>query len=529
MAGAAGGFILVRYLVNHMAIAQYGVVELLDTMVIVTMLSDVGIRGALGRHLVEHISQGNDRRMNELLTLSALCYALIGVALFLACWLGAPFAVRYFNVSPDQQEPATLIIRLFIPTYTLLTFLATSYGAVIESHHRFDIVDLTHVLEIVLRLALIFVAIGVLDWGLEGWAFGYAASKVLALLVYAFFGHRLSPGISYRPQYLNFAASHELFSLGGLVFVYNTVFKLTAQTDPFILSRAIGTTAVGLYKPAYRVATAASPFVAVLNRQLRPLATSYYVKGRIDLVRELLVRGTKISMILSMPFTIIFLCFALPLVQLWLEKPEFRVTGYLLMLWSLADFAANAAGAQWQVMLGLNRVRFMVLVQSVGAALNLVASIVIVATLVRWGWSLQTCVLSIVAPTIVTAWAQRVIITVHVARETEIGLWTYFRHGFLPAILVGVGLGAVGAATVFFARPDSWLSLLSCIAITVVAWLPLSWLIGFDHADRARVWRVVNRFRGRLAGKPVAAGSISSVFAAAEPRLDAVDSTLADV
>jgi O-antigen/teichoic acid export membrane protein len=492
LAGAAGGFVLVAYLVRRLGVVDYGVVELLDGLVVFAMLSDLGIRGALGRHLTEHIARGDQRRVNELLTVSALCYLAIAAGLMLICWFFAPLLARGLRITGSQQEAAIWLVRLFVPAYTLTMFVGTSFTAVIESHHRFDIVDLAHTAEVALRLLLIYLAISLAGWGVAGWAAGYLLAKLLSTVVYAAYAWRLSPGIRIGSGSLDWSSAGELFSLGTLMLVYQAVMKLSAQTDPFILSGYLGPAAVGLYRPAFRVVMAASPFVAVVNRQLRPLATSYFVRQEHERLRELLVRGTKISLLLSLPFAVVFFCFAQPLVELWLGGSQFDVTAWVLVLWTLAELAANAAGAQFQILLGMNRIRFIVAVQSVAAVLNVGASIAVVGLLAAWGWGTNACLLAVVVPTIVTAWLQRALVSVRVAREVEIGVRRYLKQGFLPAGLVGALLLATGLAVRSMIWLDTWPRFLAASAAIGAAWLVLTWLLGFDDVDRRRFRRVVS-------------------------------------
>lgn len=511
LVGAVGGFVLVRYLVDSLGITEYGVVELLDTLVVFTMLSDLGLRGALGRHLTEHVARGDQRRVNELLTLSVACYLVIGLALFGALWFAAPWLATLFRIQGAERDSTIWLIRLFVPSYTLAMFVGTSFSALIESYHRFDWVDLTHTLEIVLRLTLIAVAISVLGMGLKGWAAGYLLAKLIAASIYAWQARRLSPGVAIAPRYLGWSASRELFTLGGLMLVYQLVLKLSAQTDPLVLGGFLGPTAVALYKPAFRLITAASPFVAVLSRQFRPLATDYHVQGRHELVHELLVRGTRLSLLLALPFSTVLFCFAFPLVRLWLAKPEFEITAWLLMLWVLADLAASAAGTQFQLLLGVNQVRFVIATQAVAAMVNLGASLALVAWLTATGRGVNACLIAILVPTIATAWLQRLLVTWHVAGVTQLGLWRYLRSGFLPAAVVGAILMVFGIGLNWLARPQSWQALAICAVMVGLVWLALTWLIGLDSEDRRRIIRLARRSRDpKPVAEPTAASATQS-------------------
>lgn len=498
LAGGVGGFLLVRYLIARLGIGEYGVTGLLDSLVVFAMLSDLGIRGALDRHLTEHMARGDHRRMNELLSIAALCYVGIAAALTLVCWLCAEPLVQLFKIGGAEHATALWLVRLFVPAYTLTTFVGTSFRAVIESRHRFDISDEIHTAEIIVRLLLI-VAFIEMGWGLVGWAAGYLIAKMLAAVVCAVVAWRLEPAIAIGRGYLNWSVSGELFGLGSWMLLYQTVFRLNAQTDPFILASFMGPIAVGFYKPAFWLMAAAQPFAGVLNRQLRPLATNYFVQNRRDLLGELLIRGTRTSFVLSLPFVVVFTLFAHPLVALWLNDAQFGVTAWLLILWSLADLPANIGNAQFFVMLGMNRVRYLVTVQTIAALVNVAASIALVAWLVARGASTNTCILAIIVPTLIVAWIQRLVVSMHVAREIGLGLGRYFYHGYLPPLVVGACLALVGVVVRWALPHATWPSLVLSVLLVGLAWLPMTWWLGFDDEDRHRVRRLVSRRRQRRA------------------------------
>lgn len=501
LAAGIGGFVLVRFLIDRLGIAEYGVAELLDTLVVFTMLSDLGLRAALGRHLTEQIARADHRRINELLSVSALCYVGIAALLLATCWILAEPLTTLFRIEGEHRATAVWMIRLFVPTYTLAMFVGTSFAAIVESHHRFDIVDSIHAAEIVLRLAIIFGLIGGFGWGLTGWAAGYLIAKLLAALAYIVSAWRLSPTIAISPRYLSREAGRELFALSGLMLVYQSVVRLSAQADPFILSSFLGPTAVGLYRPAFRVTAATQPFIGVVNRQLRPMATHYFVTGRRELLGELLARGTKVSLMLSLPFAVFLIGFAHPLVRLWLGDSKFEVTAWLLVLWTIADLAAHVGNAQFFILLGMNRMRFMTSVQSLVALVNVAVSIGLVAWLVSQGASRETCVLGIIVPTLVLAWGQRFVVSIHAARETGISVRRYFVQGWLPPLLVGAVLGLWGAALHFALAPDTWLKLALAGLLIVAAWAPLIWWFGFDDEDRRRVRGILSRRKGAATGE----------------------------
>jgi hypothetical protein len=150
-------------------------------------------------------------------------------------------------------------------------------------------------------------------------------------------------------------------------------------------------------------------------------------------------------------------------------------------------------------MLGMNRVRYLVTVQTIAALVNVAASIALVAWLVARGASTNTCILAIIVPTLIVAWIQRLVVSMHVAREIGLGLGRYFYHGYLPPLVVGACLALVGVVVRWALPHATWPSLVLSVLLVGLAWLPMTWWLGFDDEDRHRVRRLVSRRRQRRA------------------------------
>ena len=496
VAGAAS-FWIVAFLVDQMPRERYGVIVLMTWLVGMLLMVDAGIRTAMGRQLAEHIAAGNLSRINELVTSVLAGFSVAAIVAEAVVFAGAGLIVDLLKITGPDRVVAIALVRYFVVPYALMQFVTAILGALVEAEHRFDLVDAAHIAEIVSRASLIALAVGLWQFDLHGWAGAMLISKGIGLALTFLVAWRVVPTLRLGGGNLRRNVVDELSSLAGVTFVQQLVLKLTSQTDVPLLSSRYGPASAAFYNPALLLVTFAQPFSAVLSRQLRPLATAYFTSGRHDLVRELLVRGTRIGALMAVPFTVVFLAFAFPIVRFWLGE-GFDATSWTLIAWAVADLVSNAMGAQWQVMLGVNRVRFLTAVQTIAAAINIAASVVIVFWAKAAGWPMEWAIPAIVLPTIVLSWLQRAVITMHVTRTLEVGLGHYLLHGFAAAVVVGAILAAVACSVQLLAPATTPVALLAEIGLTMLVWAPLAWWLGFDAHDRRRALEAVAALRKRF-------------------------------
>ncbi|MBX9791261.1 MAG: lipopolysaccharide biosynthesis protein [Pirellulales bacterium] len=528
LVGGATSFWIVAFLVREFSPERYGITVLMSWLVVMLLMIDGGIRTAMGRQLAEHIAAGNLQRINELITSVLAGISVAAVAAQLVALAAGGAIVDLLQITGPDRAVAMALVRYFVVPYALMQFVTALFGALVEAEHRFDLADAAHIAETICRALLIALALGALGLELHGWAAAMLVSKGIGLGLSAAVAWRVVPTLRLAGRNLRRNIVDELSGLASVTFVQQLVQKLTSQTDVPILSSLYGPAAAAFYNPALLLVTFAQPFSAVLSRQLRPLATANFTRGRHELIRELLVRGTRVGALVAVPFTVVFVAFAFPLVRFWLGE-GYAATSWTLIAWAVADLASNATSAQWQVMLGLNRVRLLTAVQTIATVINIAASITIIVWAKAAGWPMQHAIPAIVIPTIVVSWVQRTVITVHVARTLDVGLIHYLMHGFASAAVLGLGLTALAFGVQLVLPADTPATLIAEIGLTMLVWAPLAWWLGFDAVDRRRVLGVWNTVTERaLRGSPDSRASSESATAFSRPETGASADRLDD-
>ncbi|MHB1033993.1 MAG: oligosaccharide flippase family protein [Pirellulales bacterium] len=485
LVGGAIGLAIIPFLVWQLGKDGYGLVALLGSVVAFCMTSDLGLRRALTRHLSEEIANRKTDRVNEYFSSAMVFYALMAAVLAIGCFVGASSVVRLFKVHPDYVPQAVFMVRYYVSAMIFMWMVGPAYAAVLEGNHRFDATNYIHIVEVIVRAAGIFLVVGLTDTGLYGWAGAMIAGKVLSLAGHAWWAHRVWPTLKLRWRYVRADAFRELFSLGGYLFVHDNVRSLSVSTDGMVISSFLEPARVALYDPALQVVTMVQMVLQGLTRQLLPMATSYHATREHERLANLMIRGTRYTMLTGIPAFVLFGCFAEPIIQIWLPElgAEGSATAWVLVLWSIAGLLECAGGADWMIMMGINRVRFIVAFRFVLAVANLLASIGLVYLMSNSGWGIYS-ITGVVIPTVVTRVLERIVLTPYVARATGIGTWRYLREAYAGSCVVLAFLTAAAAGMQIAFDPQSLVWLAACAAVPVGLWFPLCWWVAFDDRDR---------------------------------------------
>ncbi len=497
--GAVVGLAIVPFELAFLGKDGRGLTGIVVTIVTSSLLAQLGMRHSLGRQLAEAIAQCDNRRASELYSTAVVFYVSVAAIVAAVFWLLSAPIVKLMSIPPSLEPQALFLMRYFAPANAFLIFLRPVDGGILIANHRWDLFSYCDMAEIALRAAGVF---GVLyffpAWGLYGWAAAMLLPKLVQVGMFRYFARSVSPELTIQPERCTWQAFHELFTLGGLLFVRENVTLIGQRTDPLVLGYFTNTAAVAAYDPATKVTSSIGPFVHAFMRQITPVATAFHAVGQRETVRELLIRGTRFTFLFGGAVCAVFACFAHPVIRVWLggvkvlDADWLDATSWALVLWALRDLLHYSSGTQWEVLVGLNRVKFTVWVQFVLAVIHLAAAIVLVWWMWRGGWKIFT-VVGVVIPTVVLGVVERVIITVHTARISELALARYLREAYLWPTVVIITLAAVSLVLQFYVDPRTLWPLLACMAVPGLLWFPLSWWVALDVQDRSRLMRLVRK------------------------------------
>ncbi|MBX3415391.1 MAG: oligosaccharide flippase family protein [Pirellulales bacterium] len=505
LSGVLSGLIallLIPFLTWRLGLAGYGLTVIIGVLVSTSLMADLGLRGALSRQLASAFATRDNERVNALFSSAMCCFLSIAAVMMFLFYFAAPHIVAlYMGISGDlatEHAPqVVMLLRYYAPLQVLLWFVSPAYSGVIEGNHRFDLSSLIHIVEMIARALFVMGLVGLTELGLVGWAIGMLASKSLSLGISIVLAHRIWPALSVRPRFVQRESMYQLASLGGLVFLYWNVFRLSVQTDPLVLGALLGTAYAGMYKPAVEAVWAIYPFVGGLTRQMVPLAASMDAQGHAARLPELYISSTRLTLLMAIPYLVTLGCFAEPFVQVWLVDAH-RATAYAMMLCVVADLIFYAGVTHWQILLGMNRTRFIVFVEFSMALVNLAASTLLIYLFREWGWG-DNAILGAPIPTIVCRCITWTILSVHTASVTGTPYSLLIRDGYAGPLLVLLILLAVALTVRLVVQPESLTALLACVLVPPLFWIPSCWFLGFRGDDRARLIRLARQVLGRNA------------------------------
>lgn len=489
------GLVLVPFLLGHLGREGYGLIGLMGAIVAFSGLADFGLRDAMSRELAEQIARKNQRRFDELVSTGAAAYLVIGLLLAAGLVIAAPWVANVLRVSERHRAEALFLIRWYAGGEVLLTFVRPVFSSVIAAYNRHAAANRVHMLMSLARSVLIIVLLALTPAGLYGYTVVVLAALCVEIVLLAREARRIGGRLVIRPWDCTREALRSLVGISKYIFPLRVSSYISVQANPIILTSFFGPGAVALYSPASALSALAQPVVSTLANQLTPLATAYHSVGQKAALRQLLVRGTKYTLMMGIPVCVVLGVFAEPIMRVWLggRLGEDCLIVAAVLVWSVvSDLFAYAGGTQFPVFFAMRKLKFLVWTQLPLAAVDVIAS----ALLVKYT---SLGVVGVVIPSAVIGIIRRPFVAAYISRACGLRPMQYLRRSYVgPAAMLAM-LAALAWMLRRVLPQDSLAALLGAAAAVGVLALPCGWWLALNVRERASVQRLARSMLGRMA------------------------------
>lgn len=478
---------MIPFLLAKLGKEAYGLIGIMGSVLTFGGLAELGLKSALERHLAAELARGSVGVASELISTALIVWLtlLVPMAIALAC--SAEWLADVFRVSDAMGAEAVWLFRWFTPASLILSALSGVFGASVIAENRFDYINYIGILRSVVAAVAVFSVLGLTSVGLKGWACCTLGAHGIAVLALIWLDRQVAPALRVDLRLWSWFSARRLLRLGLSMCVIQLSAMISVQSDPVVLGSILGPGAVALYTAGASLVRKVTPAVGVLVSQLFPVATKLHALGDALTLRRVLVRGSRLVMIVAIALFAPLIAFATPVCRFWLEKSlgsEYQMVAAVVTLIALAELLQYTSGTQWGVLVGMNRTGFVATVNAGAAMVNIALSIFLVR-FTSWG------VLGVIIPTLILRAVVRPLVTWHTARTLGVPMREYLRMAYVGPLLASVVLLLSGWGLVRYADPDSVGSIAVCAILYGCLACFVLWTVGLNGRDRRELGEVL--------------------------------------
>lgn len=423
-------------------------------------VADLGLQSGVTRFIADADGRGQRDRIGEVVSSALavlLATAFVAVAILLTL---AVIGSHIFNVGgPALQNDLRVLFMLFAAE-ALFGLPGLAFLGVLQGLQRFGwvkLVDLSRqILYTVLALTVLLTGRGVIWFGAA-----MVTGTAFAAIGYAIAARLLCPEMHVSPRLIHRDALRPLARFSGWVFISRINGVIWSQMDVVILQVVIGVGVLAGYSFAARLQSAVSYPLSLTAAAIVPAAANLLALKSSGRLRELLIRGTRYTLALSLPVTIAALILARPLLIAWVgvKYASFSGPAQLFLTYQLVTCTATIATT---MLVGMGRVRAVTFYVTIAVFINLVLSIVLAKPLGVSGVIIGTLVgYGISGPLYIRL----------ILRELSMSLGEFVRGAIVPIVPWAVVFAVVIALTAHFFPPQGLIPIVLCCLPAIVVYV----------------------------------------------------------
>jgi len=331
-----------RVILHTLGVVDYGIFEVIGGVVVVMSVLSATMSIAAQRFLSFELGLKDELQLKKTFNISL--YTFIGLAVFLliiAETAGLWFISNKLNLPNDRMYAAQWVFHLSVFS-CILSIIQVPYTAAIISNEKMDIYAYLGIIDVVLRLCIVYILLlGSFD-KLILYGFLTLGVTILLTLIYIIYSHRNFPETHFyfiwdKPLF------KKIVSFAGWNLFGEIAYVSVSQGINIILNIFFGTTVNAARGLSYRVHGAITRFYINFQTALNPQIIKTYATNDLSAMFKLLFSGIRFSFYLLFILALPFLLETEYILMLWLgEVPDLTVIFCrLVIITSLIDVTSG--------------------------------------------------------------------------------------------------------------------------------------------------------------------------------------------
>lgn len=332
-----------RVVLNTLGIEDFGIYNVVGGIVAMFSFINYAMASGTQRYLTFELGKGNFSQLHKIFNTSIYIHALIaGIIIILAETVGLWFLCNKMTIPADRMTAALWVYQLSILS-SVVMIMSVPYNAIIIAHEKMSAFAYISVLEVILKLAVVYLLkIGGFD-KLKLYAILIFIVQLFIRFVYSIYCSRHFSETKllriWEP-----ALFKEMLSFAGWNLWGNCAAVAFTQGINILLNIFFGPVVNAARGIAVQVQVAINQFSSNFQTALNPQITKSYAMGNYDYMHNLIFRSSKFTFFLLLMLSLPIFIETETILKYWLNNvPQYTVTFIRLMLCiTMIDSVANS-------------------------------------------------------------------------------------------------------------------------------------------------------------------------------------------
>lgn len=321
-----------RVILNTLGIEDYGIYNVVGGVVAMFGFLNGSMSSATQRYITFALGKGDEKRLQTVFSTTLQIHKLIAaIIVILGETIGLWFLYNKMQIPIDRIDAAFWVLQCSIIS-TVVMIVSVPYNAAIIAHEKMSAFAYISVLEVVLKLVIVYLLVIFPVDKLILFAFLILAIQVLIRFCYSIYCHKHFKETKYIHVW-DKALFKEMTGFAGWSLFGNLSAVLFTQGLNMLLNVFFGPVVNAARAVAVQVQNAIQQFVGNFQMALNPQITKTYAKGAMEEMHKLMYRSARFSFYLLFFLSLPVLYETDFILTVWLKTvPEHTVTFLRIMI-----------------------------------------------------------------------------------------------------------------------------------------------------------------------------------------------------
>ena len=314
-----------RVVLNTLGVEDYGVYQVVGGVVAMFSVISGALSTAISRFLTYGLGKADEDRLRKTFSTSIIVQMVIALVVLVLCeFIGVWFLNNKLDIPNGRMDAANWVLHCSLAAF-VINLISVPYNASIVAHEKMDVFAYISILEVLLKLLIVYALVISPFDKLVSYAVLTVAVAIIIRLIYGIYCNlhfkECKGKIVYDKTIFN-----EMLGFAGWNFFSNGVYIFNNQGVTMLVNVYFGVAMNAARGIATQVESAVQQFTNNFTTAINPQITKSYAIGDKDRLYYLICKGAKFS------FFLLF-CISLPIIM---------ETDFILKIWlkTVPDYTA---------------------------------------------------------------------------------------------------------------------------------------------------------------------------------------------
>jgi O-antigen/teichoic acid export membrane protein len=478
------GIFSAPFIVHRIGLEGYGLFTLVGSVFAFALLIQGGTGPAMIRYVTMTYTQQDYDGMNRYYGAGQLMLVIASVVCLVLSFSVAWQFPHIFDVT-ESLRPQSRWVALLGGMTAAFSIALWSPNVGFYAAQRYDISSLIGNGTEVFRMMLIVILFILITPSVVLLAIiGLSCVLIRALLQYVTLRSML-PELRLLHVDKSREAIRDTWVFSTFTFLSAISYVIHTSMDSILINKLISLAAVAPYALARLWSWQLRNLTLTIVQVTTPAVTALAASGEHWKIEEVLVRGTKYSLMISLPLAVLLSIFAEPIVRLWLG-PGYEIVATLMPLLLIPEVFFLWQGQSNAVLTGLGYVKFLGILSLSGAIISVAVGIVLVVVF-------NMGLIGIALGTATSFILRNIfIMPVYTCRKVKISLYKYLFRSTLHVVGATVPCAILSLLIMQYTPPQTFGKLILAVAGSYLLYIITAYFLCIDAYEKAKVRDIKN-------------------------------------